>query len=232
VDANHRETCALSAEGNCNASSSCNTFPPGTRLDGRPCYSFAQCASLWCAGIVVVDQAGERNPRALQCGTCRTQLPEGAACNVVTEFCQAGTPGLSCFRGVCRLRGLPGTACDSWNDCAAPSICNSAGFCGAANQAGETCVSGTDCAGELSCDPATKTCAFGEHGQPGDACDGEFHWCWLGRCNIAEGASTGVCPLVIPDGAACDPDDPARTCDSFAFCMNGVCQIPDANTCG
>jgi len=226
------ETCAAAEEGNCADAAECNTYPYGRRAPGQPCYSFAQCSTLYCGGVLVPDENGNANPRARRCGTCAEQLPEGVACNGVTDFCQAGTPGLSCFRGACRQRGFQGAACDAWNDCAAPWICTSDGVCGGGRQAGQTCVSGTDCLGDLSCDPTTKTCALGDYSQPGDACDNEFHWCWTGRCDIAAGATTGVCPLVLPDGSACDPDDTARTCDAYAYCMSGVCKIPEPNACG
>jgi hypothetical protein len=226
------ERCATTSEGTCEDSSFCGIYPRGTREMGQPCLVAGQCASLFCAGVAVLDQDGKRNPGAVQCGTCGTSLSSGVACNVETDSCQAGTPGMSCFRGVCRTRGGMGAPCDGWNDCADPLICTSAGTCGAGRQAGESCVGGADCGGELSCDPSTNTCAWGDYGQPGDACDTDFHACWLGRCDVAEGATTGVCPIVLPDGSACAPDDSTRTCDAYAYCVNGVCQILDPQTCG
>ncbi|HEY5452295.1 MAG TPA: hypothetical protein VIQ54_26245, partial [Polyangia bacterium] len=103
---------------------------------------------------------------------------------------------------------------------------------GAGRAEGYTCASTIDCAGALACDPATTTCEPAEYGQPGAACDTAFHWCWKGSCDIAPGATTGVCPIVLPDGSACDPEDTARTCDTYAYCIDGVCKIPDPNSCG
>jgi len=226
------DKCVAAEEGTCGDAAECNIFPNGTRGPGQPCASFAQCSTLYCGGVLVPDENGKANPRARQCGTCAEQLAEGASCNGVTNACQAGSPGLSCFRGACRQRGFQGAACDSWSDCATPWICTSDGVCGLGRRAGETCVSATDCAGTLDCDPTTKTCAQGDHGQPGDACDLEFHRCWIGVCDIAPGATTGVCPIILPDGSACDPDDGARVCDAFAYCIEGACKMPEPNSCG
>lgn len=232
VDASYWEKCATSQEGNCASSSFCSSYPFGTRSAGERCYSFAQCSSLWCFGVRVLDQTGKRNRRATQCGTCAAPLAEGASCNVESDFCTPGQPGTSCFRGVCRVRGNQGAACDSWDDCNTPWVCTSAGTCGAVVPEGGSCAGSTDCAGEWVCDPVAKTCVGQEYVEPGGACDTDIRWCWIGVCDMADGATTGVCPIVLPDGSACDPNDRARTCDSFASCFQGTCQIVDANACG
>jgi hypothetical protein len=231
TDAAFLDRCAAAEDGYCGLVAECNT-PYGTRAPGQPCLSYTQCSTLHCDGIRMADPNGLPNPRALRCGTCATPLPEGAACDGVTDSCQGGTPGLSCFRGVCRERGGQGADCDSWNDCAGDWICTSGNFCGAGRAEGYTCASTIDCAGALACDPATTTCEPAEYGQPGAACDTTFHWCWKGSCDIAPGATSGVCPIVLPDGSACDPEDTARTCDTYAYCIDGVCKIPDPNDCG
>jgi hypothetical protein len=224
------EACAGLQEGNCDRQ--CTTYPRGTRAAGAPCLHPAQCSTLACAGILVLDPDGTPNPRTRACGTCAMPLREGEACVAGTDLCEAGAPGLSCFRGVCRARGGNGSSCDSRNDCAAPWVCTSAGTCGEAMGAGEACVTSKDCFGEFVCDPASKLCANPEYALAGEVCDDDSRRCWIGACDMAAGATTGVCPIVLPDGSLCDPSDRAQVCDAYAYCFGGVCQIPDPAICG
>src|SRR5262245_191567 len=224
------EVCAARQELMCETA--CTTFPAGRRAPGAPCLSSLQCSTLGCAGTFVVGADGKRNPRTRSCGTCAAPLELGQTCNVETDVCQPGEPGLSCFQGSCRTRGGTGSACDRSDDCAEPLVCTSAGACGAAIGAGEACVTSRECFGEYVCDPTTRVCVNAAYSLPGEACDDDAQRCWIGACDIPDGATTGVCPIVLPDGSACDPDDAAHTCDSFATCFQGTCQIPDPNSCG
>lgn len=62
---------------------------------------------------------------------------------------------------------------------------------------------------------------------PGQACDGVAQRCELGFCDT----STGLCPPVLQDGAACDPTNPSTLCNPYATCFRGTCQIVDPKSC-
>lgn len=203
----------------------CANYPPGDRQMGAPCLTSFQCASLWCSGTVVTGAAGAVVPDALQCGTCAARLAEGAACAATPDACDLG---LSCFNGTCRTLGAGGDACVHWGDCALPNVCKSNGYCGPVLGQGQSCQGSADCTTDVGCDTVTKLCVPLVFGQPGDPCDGDVHRCEAGRCD----STTETCPAVIPDGMPCDPNDPSGVCDDYAFCFEGLCQIPTPDTCG
>jgi hypothetical protein len=224
VGASYWEDCARAANNDCGGYK-CAAYPPGTRQAGEPCLASVQCASLFCKGTTVQGPSGSPLPDAIQCGTCAARLPEAAACDAATDACEVG---LSCFEGVCRKQGGKGAACHVWNDCALPTwICKSDGTCGSVTPDGQPCATGSDCTTDTGCDVVTKRCTPAKYHRPGEHCDGEVNRCEAGPCD----KTSGVCPKIAADGAACDPKDPSIVCAVYARCFDGTCQIPDPDTC-
>lgn len=224
VGASYWEGCSALV-GNFCAAYKCPDYPPGTRGTGESCLSGLQCASLFCKGTNVVGAGGAVLGDAIQCGTCAPRLAAGAPCDVAVDACDIG---LSCFGGVCRPLGLQGQPCAVWDDCSRPDVvCKSNGLCGPVTPVGGPCQNGTDCGNDIACDVTIKVCTPIQYGQPGSACDGEVHRCEAGVCD----STTGRCPTVLADGAACDPADASKVCDDYARCFGGTCRIPDPVAC-
>ena len=74
-------------------------------------------------------------------------------------------------------------------------------------------------------------CAKRTLGKAGEKCNQQELGCAVGSCDIAADASEGTCPKVIADGQPCTPDTAGETCDAFARCADGICQIPDPKRC-
>jgi hypothetical protein len=223
VDASYWEACVATASHGC-GSFQCAPFPPGTRQSGEPCLVSTQCASLWCKGTIVTGAGGAVLSDAIQCGVCATRLAPMAACDVATDQCQIG---YSCFNGSCRPKGQAEAPCAVWNDCDFPSVCLSNGICGRVLPDGASCGSSLDCGTDTACDTITKVCTPRRYAEPGAACDGVVDQCRAGTCNKA----LGICPVLVADGAPCDPANPVQTCDDYARCFQGTCRIPDPATC-
>lgn len=69
---------------------------------------------------------------------------------------------------------------------------------------------------------------------PGQRCNEKVH-CAQSSCPVSTGADGtpgyGKCPAILPDGAACDPNDASAMSDAYAQCFNGKCQIMQASSC-
>jgi hypothetical protein len=198
--------------------------PAGSRDDGAPCFVDAQCASLWCAGTAILGNDGTVIPGSSQCGQCEPRLSLGNACNYATDSCE---DGLSCFESSCRKTGVLGDACAHWSDCTFPLVCRASGTCDHVLASGDACVATTDCGTDQGCDPGTRVCVPFVFALPGMACDGDIHRCERSTCDT----TTGLCPVVLADGAVCDPNDPGTLCDTYARCFGGTCQIVDPRKC-
>ena len=197
----------------------CGTYPSGTRQTGEPCLYGTQCASLWCKGT---DIMGTSQGIGIQCGTCAPRLTEGSACDSSSDACEVG---MSCFQGVCRKQGQAGDSCINWQDCVYPAICLGNGVCGTAAPKGQPCTTSLDCNPSEGCNLTTKICAPYQFGQPGAACDWETRRCEFGYC------ASNTCPTVLSDGAPCDPNNFATTCQTYSLCFGGTCHIPDPASC-
>lgn len=198
--------------------------PPGSLDVGAPCFVGAQCASLWCAGTEILGNDGVVIPGSSQCGQCEGRLSLGASCNYATDVCEQG---LSCFDSNCRTTGVLGDACTHWSDCTFPLVCRANGACDRVLALGDACAASTDCGTDQGCDPATQVCVPFVYALPGMACDGDIHRCERSTCDT----TTGLCPAVLADGAACDPNDPSTLCDTYASCFGGTCRIVDPRQC-
>jgi hypothetical protein len=197
---------------------------PGTLAVGEPCLLGTQCSTLWCSGTGVVTSAGTIANDAAACGTCAERITVGATCNVATDAC---VHGASCFDGACRALGQQGVACAQRSDCSFPLVCTSQGTCGPVEWLGDPCETAADCANDMACDPSTSLCVADTFNLPGQACDGVAERCELGLCDT----STGLCPPVVQDGAACDPTDPTTLCNPYATCFRNTCQIINPKSC-
>ena len=197
---------------------------PGTLGVGDPCFLGVQCSTLWCQGTTVSTSTGAVANDAAVCGTCAARLDFGASCDAATDVCVRGA---SCFGSHCRTLGQNGDPCTRTSDCSFPTVCTSQGTCGAAAWQGAPCTTAADCGTDQACDHGTSTCVPDTFNLPGQTCDGVVVYCERGACDT----STGLCPAVLPDGAACDPTDPSTQCDTYATCFEGTCQIVDPTLC-
>jgi len=202
----------------------------GSQVGASYWESCAAAANNGCAGYECAPypagtrQAGEPCLVAQQCASlfCRGV---GVPGDVAIDICEVG---FSCFDGACRKQGIQGEPCNVWNDCALPAwVCKSSGVCDSVTSDGQPCVTQSDCTTDTGCGAGTHVCTPVMFGQPGTPCDGNVFRCEAGQCD----PTSGVCPKVASDGAACDPSDLSVVCDDYASCFRGQCQIPDPNTC-
>jgi hypothetical protein len=183
-------------------------------------------------------------------GTCQATPAPGKAgdpCGMSNQTCDTG---LKCDYTMmkCVALGAAGAACQYSTDCTTPLACNGAdatkgtkGTCGNGGDVGAACNPDSfesGCQSSLICDPTTKTCAQTKYADPGQTCDDKTTFCNKGACSIAfqtsggdGGATTGTCPTVIADGAPCDATKNDQTCDSYAYCIMGTCQMFDPASC-
>jgi hypothetical protein len=212
------EACAAAADATpCDATlrpAAC-IVSPGARADGAACSDDAQCRSTRCARRF--GTAPDGGPATVPaCGTCS---PAGAA-------------GEPCAAGV-------GDGCADGTRCVAS---HGARVCTAVTAVGqgEPCDDlARVCAAGLTCDSARARCVravpHGDTGasqivvawaEPGAVC-GDSSPCLVGACP----GSSGVCPRVLPDGAACVAFDPATTCGLSSACMDGRCAVEYSVPC-
>ena len=217
-------SCAALAANNCDGYD-CGAYPSGTRQTGEPCLNGTQCASLWCWGTDIMGTS-----QGIQCGICAPRLTEGSACDSLSDACELG---MSCFQGVCRKQGQAGDSCENRRDCVYPAICLGNGVCGTVTAApkgrGQPCTTYLDCNPSEGCDLTTKICTPYQFGQPGTACDAEIRFCEFGNCDLGTGTCSTV--TVLSDGAPCDPNNSATTCQTYSLCFGGTCHIPDPASC-
>jgi hypothetical protein len=211
----------------------CGTCAP-TTVAGQPCNAGTCTDGLVCQG-----------------GVCtRPPLP-----GEVGEFClddQGCKKGLLCHALdlTCAVPPGEGEACVDPHDgtpgagCAAPFVCQppAAGVMGAcvrgSAEGGPCAFPGPACARGLQChlppgaapnDPAGGTCSSHDGQLPvaGQPCDGA-QVCEIGVC------ASGMCPVPIPDGQACDANDQRSIrapCNYFSECIAGACVLFDPRSC-
>jgi hypothetical protein len=225
----------------------CQT-PPGTLATGATCANNSQCQSLSCT-----SNPGPGGDGGMACGTCSAGVSCGTTICTANQTCQNGgcstttyvdaggmcamgneqcNPGLYCdpMSLVCTALVASGGACAGSDQCQWPLVCVTAPMgnsstCQTGAASGAACggPGGAQCAPTLTCDQ-TMHCsgiAFAQAGQP---CGGSgLALCEVGQC------INGKCPTMIADGQACPMA--GATCDWFAECTNGTCQLPSVNTC-
>jgi len=156
----------------------------------------------------------------------------GASCDDLAKVCK---PGLYCDENTsrCAELGSLGAAC---GQCEPPLICaGSPRTCRERLSEGAACDPNApfDCAAGRFCLATTGVCTAVTWAGPGEPCS-EIQWCLVGSCITTEyvgGIASGTCPALIPDGAPCDVPDPDATCDVFAICFQGTCQLPGGLVC-
>ena len=163
----------------------------------------------------------------------------GATCDGFAALCKTG---LYCddTSSQCTQPAASGSPCGQADGCAPSLVCaqTEAGpqpVCQDPLPQGGACASDVQCAPGLACSSANDLCTPIEWASGGETC-GDVALCLIGSCPVALGDGGqaivgGQCPGVIADGEPCDRSDSAQTCDVFADCINGVCQIPDSSAC-
>jgi hypothetical protein len=158
-------------------------------------------------------------------GQCTTMAfgMVGAACDlkIGATACDAGLycPGGT---GTCTPQLGQGEACSQSDACQSPFVCvtpagSAMGMCQPRGGAGATCGQETDCAEGFAC--ASFKCATITWAGPGQPCDNGTKRCAAGLCPVAIEGPTASCPAIVNDGAACNPADETKTCDSQANCV-------------
>jgi len=234
---------------------------PGTLANGSACTSALTnpCQSGFCKrGGTVGDECGictALTPNGGQCGTngaapcglqshCVVNPADGAA------TCQSTPPrgdvGASCSSNeckselrcdtasvTCQVPAHQDEACLHDSDCERPALrCDASTEphkCVARSGENAPCAAGINdgCAEQLACDSKTAKCVKKSLANPGEPCEQGIVICRVGSCS----GTTGTCPQVLPDGAACDSANRAQTCDVAATCVQDKCRPSDPAQC-
>ncbi len=235
------DACAAEEEdASCDAThvDACDRGQTGTRAVGAPCTQSSQCASGRCEASGKSDGCGTCGATSLvgQPCTIGTACTPGDACDAKTMTCATKVYlaegqtcdgyGLRCDDGLycqgatktCQPKGGEGAACAGNGACRSGFACSQS-VCTVLPGVGSPCLNGA-CGAGLVCDSGGHciTPAFAEPGQP---C-GPDVFCRVGSCSPG---SPSTCPTVIADGQPCDVADFSQTCDTFASCVSGVCQL-------
>lgn len=212
-NASAAQTCLANAA-TCGQVSNCsNAFTGLVTLDGG-CYVNEECDStLFC-------ELGARCP-----GHCRARKTEGSRTNSTREceaglFARFGVDGG--FGFTCVRQSAPGEACDGYQSCLDPLICEprtntcvpllSEDVACGANDGGV--MTYPVCAPPSTCQPAfdggQPTCrALAARGEPCGTCQLDL------RCNVTAGAAYGTCGSLGQSGDMCALD---RDCLYPLFC--------------
>jgi hypothetical protein len=227
---------------------------PGSLRDGAVCFSDDQCSSAQCKSGRELPDGGPVVPTL--CGICAPRLHEGEACSP-SDKCDGD---MQCVSGQCehlQPRELGQPCADPFNPCKAGGLCK--GFvCVKAGGAGDACAANVDCdptlaciaqkcaqqpvegaacdaVGQctrgLGCDLEAKKCQKPQVVRLAEACNVETLVCEIGVCVFGADGVKGTCPILVPDGAECDPANKSAVCDQYASCIDGVCQIYDPTLC-
>jgi len=153
----------------------------------------------------------------LQCDlpylTCGVPIREGESCVLETYFERGCAPPLVCQRDA---TGIMGTCVQG-----APE----GGDCGSPNRA---------CARGLLCDPSGTCSSAPTIPTAGQTC-GVNRPCETGLCGpLAPTSAPTTCPVPIPDGQACDPNEQRAyfaPCNYFSQCQAGICVLFDPSSC-
>jgi len=162
-------------------------------------------------------------PQMMMAGVCTASAGKpGDPCTASRECTQPNHCDLTAMK--CAAPVVENGACKQTADCVTALVC-SRGYCTTPTGNGGAC-SGGDCIPSYSCDTEkTKRCVPAIYAGSGEMCDGGITVCKQGQC------SNGKCPVILADGAMCDPMKPDSICDYFATCWDGKCQIPDFRKC-
>ena len=230
------------AAGTLPAASACVT---GSQCQGGDCTAgntTADGGQSACGVCVAAAGIGQSCANGQSCGpgaTCNGNTGGGQTCVAITHggvgvACNGSSTqcnqGLFCDPGTqtCAMPGAAGTACQLDEGCAAPLICpagvTGVSTCQMPGGAGASCVDDPDCASGFGCGQTTRTCSTVTFAMGGQTCS-DFVRCLVGSCPFTNGATSGTCPTVIPDGQACTSSDATSTCDAYASCDAGKCLL-------
>jgi len=223
-------------------------IPPGGPVDPYTCGTCAPvatlgevCGSAGCESNAICLTNDTTAPSPTYTCVAVTEGELGASCDRLAKVCK---PGLYCDGNTsrCAALGNIGAACGegpsaSWGGgCEPPLICAGSPLtCREPLPEGAPCSPNApfDCAAGLFCFATTSVCTAVTWAGPGARCS-EVQWCLVGTCITTEyiaGIASGTCPALIPDGHPCDVPNPAATCDVFAECFQGTCQLPGGLAC-
>jgi hypothetical protein len=207
----------------------------GGALEAEPCgdESHKTCSSgLFCSATeqLCLPFAGENESCAPYDSTDSAHRYCGADLLCVAGTCiKLGTVPAG---GVCGSAGVPVSS----SACAEGLFCNDKLVCevyvpGPAGE-GDACESSSDCGADLGCNAYGQCSGRQMAMAPGELCDGYLNYCYLGLCPRTQDSSgPWVCPSILQDGAACDPNDASQSCDAYARCRDGKCQFLTMETC-
>jgi hypothetical protein len=195
----------------------CDRMYVGTKPVGADCADSSECAEP-AGGFTFCDTPMSADAGVASSGVCTLYLPLahatlGQACSTTCttesagESCygsgsalgDAGTgataacytnDGLYCSSGTCQSVSEVGGACEGYAGCVSTAYCDSTtNLCVVRGQIGATC-SGTDsCVETAYCATTSGVCEAKQ--ADGETCTG-YYEC-LGYCDIATGATSGVC---------------------------------------
>lgn len=183
----------------------CAPGSPDCGGDSRCVATAVDGSSGICKPVVEVGEGAS-------CGDGATFCNSGLVCSGVTLRCTSPSPtGATCvYNADC----TPGLVCMG-------RVCSAPVAVGAACSAYLTCAAGNGCQAGV-CAPIT----WAGSGEPCNPTESPF--CLVGQCPTD---GTGVCPVVIPDGQPCEGISATRVCDSYASCVDGVCEVPTSFAC-
>jgi hypothetical protein len=136
------------------------------------------------------------------------------------------------YEGTCKKPPAKGEPCTV--SCATGLVC-SAGICGDRKDVGAACNSSNECKQGLSC--KSKKCDASSRSQVDGPCgtapDGSSSTeCADGLACVIASGSQGTCKARIPSGGACERNKSgAVPCERYLTCVDGTCQVEDANRC-
>lgn len=252
------DACANELRTTCDPVSGCDALrtATGTLPDGAACGSDAQCQGGECSKPSGSGGCGKCTQRIPIGGACTS----GSACAYPSTCASKGTSRV-CAEPlgegeVCYDPKAPasspadcavGLRCNPSNNTSSPTTCAKRGGSGATCQSLIDCQDGLACVGG-KCAPRlpngsactnTNECAAGacvngkctpyQFVAAGAACGNEKR-CRRGKCS---GLTTGVCIDPIAIGGSCSPETTrgAPSCEGYATCIDGKCQLEDPARC-
>jgi hypothetical protein len=200
------------------------TVSPGTRADGEPCISDAQCAGISCTWTANAA-----------CGACSHSSPVGSTCTVdgdCTSDAWCDGASKTCIAYLLQGASCTGTnATCAWYLACTNGVCQPpAGYGAPCDQTAENCdwVQGLYCSSTATCQPVTLAAV----GQPCGTVQGAANYveCGVGASCETTSTGTSLCMAFAPEGSPCDP---ARQypCAGLSHCANNVCTSYDAVSC-
>jgi hypothetical protein len=234
----------------------CRDVPAGTLPNGGGCSDSSQCASTRCGNTVSgsgADAGASTTQKPSYCGVCLATLAEGDTCS--TTMSVGGTScarGLECRQSKCQKRVLiaEGQSCVELVEdgvyknlpCVSGTLCDVKdgdrgveGTCKKPPAKGQACT-GFFCGAGLICragicdarEGPTSSSVDGPCGGTSGAGCADGLTCVV----VPDSEGLGTCKARIAEGGACKGNDSrAPMCQRYLTCLDGTCQVEDANRC-